>query len=71
VGFEIVTFRYLSQYPSYFMFNGFLFLLATGYEKLLRRFDALGFLRGWIFVTLRKPLTATARVPRPQPVTRA
>jgi SAM-dependent methyltransferase len=54
-GFEIVTFRYLSQYPSYFMFNGFLFLLATGYEKLLRRFDALGFLRGWIFVTLRKP----------------
>jgi hypothetical protein len=55
VGFEIVTFRYLSQYPSYFMFNGFLFLLATGYEKLLRRFDALGFLRGWIFVTLRKP----------------
>jgi SAM-dependent methyltransferase len=54
-GFEIVSFRYLGQYPGYFMFNGFLFLLATGYEKLLRRFEALAFLRGWIFVTLRKP----------------
>ena len=52
--FEIVSFRYLGQYPSYFLFNGFLFLVATGYEKLLRRFNALGFLRGWIFVTLRK-----------------
>jgi SAM-dependent methyltransferase len=53
-GFEIESFRYLGQYPSYFMFNGFLFLLATGYEKLLRRLDALAFLRGWIFVTFRK-----------------
>jgi SAM-dependent methyltransferase len=54
-GFEVESFRYLGQYPSYFMFNGFLFLLATGYEKLLRRFDSLAFLRGWIFATLRKP----------------
>ncbi len=53
-GLEIVEFRYLGQYPSYFMFNGLLFLLAAGYEKLLRRFEMLGFLRGWIFVTLRK-----------------
>ena len=29
-GFELVSFSYLGQYPSYFMFNGFLFLLATG-----------------------------------------
>src|SRR4051812_40719410 len=34
-GFEILSFRYLGQYPSYFMFNGGLFLLATGYEKLI------------------------------------
>jgi len=54
-GLEIVDFRYLGQYPSYFMFSAPLFLLATGYEKLLRRFDALRFLRGWIFVTVRKP----------------
>lgn len=54
-GFEIETFRYLGQYPCYFMFNGVLFFLATGYEKLITRFEALGFLRGWIFVTLRKP----------------
>jgi SAM-dependent methyltransferase len=54
-GFEIVSFRYLGQYPSYFMFNGFLFLLATGYEKLISRVPALNFLQGWIFVTLRKP----------------
>jgi ubiquinone/menaquinone biosynthesis C-methylase UbiE len=54
-GFEIVSFRYLGQYPSYFMFNGFLFLLATAYEKLIGRVSALNFLQGWIFVTLRKP----------------
>jgi ubiquinone/menaquinone biosynthesis C-methylase UbiE len=53
-GFEIESFRYLGQYPGYFMFNGLLFLVATGYEKMLRRFESLRFLRGWIFVTLRK-----------------
>lgn len=59
-GFELVSFRYLGQYPSYFMFNGFLFLLATAYEKLISRFGALHFLRGWIFVTLRKPVAASS-----------
>ena len=54
-GFEIVTCRYLGQYPSYFMFNGALFLLATGYEKLIDKARVLNFLQGWIFVTLRKP----------------
>jgi SAM-dependent methyltransferase len=54
-GFEIVSFRYLGQYPSYFMFNGLLFLLATAYEKVISRIAPLNFLQGWIFVTLRKP----------------
>jgi SAM-dependent methyltransferase len=54
-GFETVEFRYLGQYPSYFMFNGLLFLLATGYEKLIGTVPALNFLQGWIFATLRKP----------------
>jgi SAM-dependent methyltransferase len=54
-GFEIASFRYLGQYPSYFMFNGALFLLATGYEKLIGRYRALNFLQGWIFATLHKP----------------
>jgi SAM-dependent methyltransferase len=54
-GFELVMFRYLGQYPSYFMFNGLLFLLATGYEKLISRITALNCLQGWILVTLRKP----------------
>jgi ubiquinone/menaquinone biosynthesis C-methylase UbiE len=58
-GFEIVSFRYLGQYPSYFMFNGFLFLLATAYEKLIGKYSALNFLQGWIFVTLRKPGNST------------
>jgi len=53
-GFEIVRFDYLGQYPAYFMFNGLLFWVATGYEKLLRRFDALKVLKGWILVTLRR-----------------
>ena len=59
-GYEIVSFRYLGQYPSYFMFNGFLFLLATGYEKLIDKVSALNFLQGWIFVTLRKPSGETS-----------
>jgi SAM-dependent methyltransferase len=54
-GFELESFQYLGQYPAYFMFNGFLFILGTGYEKLISRFEWLRFLRGWIFVTLRKP----------------
>lgn len=53
-GFEIVSFDYLGQYPSYFMFNGALFFLATGYEKLISRFETLRFLRGWILAALRK-----------------
>jgi SAM-dependent methyltransferase len=54
-GLELASFRYLGQYPSYFMFNGFLFLLATGYQKLISRATWLNFLQGWILVTLRKP----------------
>jgi SAM-dependent methyltransferase len=54
-GFELLSFRYLGQYPSYFMFNGLLFLLATGYEKLITKVPALNFLQGWILATLRKP----------------
>jgi SAM-dependent methyltransferase len=53
-GFEVELFRYMGQYPAYFMFNGALFLLATGYEKLIDRFKALHFLQGWIFVVLQK-----------------
>jgi SAM-dependent methyltransferase len=53
-GFEVASFAYRGQYPSYFMFNGVLFLLATGYEKLISRIDSLAFLRGWIHVRLRK-----------------
>jgi hypothetical protein len=56
-GFELISFRYLGQYPSYFMFNGLLFLVATGYEKLIANIPALNFLQGWILVTLRKPGT--------------
>jgi SAM-dependent methyltransferase len=54
-GFEIVSFRYLGQYPNYFMFNGLLFLLATGYEKIISNLEALRVLRGWILAVLRKP----------------
>lgn len=54
-GLEIENFRYLGQYPNYLMFNGALFLLGTGYDKLVSRFECLRFLRGWILVTLRRP----------------
>ena len=40
------------------MFNGFLFLLATGYEKTISRFEALAFLRGWLLVELKKTVSS-------------
>jgi SAM-dependent methyltransferase len=53
-GFQVVSYEYLGQYPTYLMFNGFLFLIGTAYEKIIRRFEMLRFLRGWILVVLKK-----------------
>ncbi|MBL8374626.1 methyltransferase domain-containing protein [Accumulibacter sp.] len=58
-GLAVESFAYLSQYPNYLMFNGVLFFLGMCYEKLISRFEFLGFLRGWILVTLRKPGSAS------------
>lgn len=52
---EIDFFRYLGQYPNYFIFNGALFLLGTVYQKTIERVSFLRWLQGWIFVSLRKP----------------
>lgn len=57
-GLEVVEFRYLGQYPSYFMFNGVLFFAATAYQKLIERIAPLRCLQGWIFFVLRKPEAA-------------
>lgn len=53
-GLDVESFEYLSQYPNYLMFNGAFFFVGMCFEKLISRFDALRFLRGWIMVTLRK-----------------
>ncbi len=53
-GLAIESFEYLSQYPNYLMFNGVAFAIGTAFERLIRRFEALRFLRGWIMVTLVK-----------------
>lgn len=57
-GLCVESFQYLSQYPNYLMFNGALFFLGAWFEKLISRYESLGFLRGWILVTLRKPALA-------------
>ncbi len=54
-GFTVESFEYVSQYPNYLLFNGFLFLLGVGFEKVISHVEWLRFLRGWILVTLRKP----------------
>jgi SAM-dependent methyltransferase len=54
-GLSVQRFDYLGQYPSYFMFNGALFLLATAYEKFITAYRPLHWLRGWILCTLAKP----------------
>lgn len=53
-GFELIELEYLGQYPCYFMFNPVLFLMATGYEKLISRFEMLKYLRGWLLFVLQK-----------------
>lgn len=53
-GFEIKLIQFLGQYPAYLMFNPFLFLIGTAYDKLVCRFSLLSFLRGWIFAVLKK-----------------
>ena len=65
VGLKVESFDYLSQYPNYLMFNALLFLLGTGFEKLISRFEALRWLRGWIMVTLVKPVPAAGLSSRP------
>lgn len=55
-GLRVEAFEYLSQYPNYLMFNGVLFFAGMCFEKLIHRHEALRLLRGWILVTLRKPL---------------
>lgn len=55
-GFRVLDFAYLSQYPNYLMFNGALFFAGMCFEKVIHRFEALRILRGWILVTLEKPL---------------
>jgi len=54
-GLALAEFRYLGQYPSYFMFSGALFLAATAYQKVIERIAPLHCLQGWIFFVLRKP----------------
>jgi len=39
------------------MFNGLLFAVGTAYDKLISRFESLRILRGWILVTLIKPVS--------------
>lgn len=53
-GFVVTKFRYLGQYPAYLSFSPALFRLASDYELLLRRFESLAPLRGWIFAILQK-----------------
>lgn len=54
-GLEIEQFSYLGQYPNYFMFNRYAFLLGSKYELFLRRHPALHWLRGWILAVITKP----------------
>lgn len=53
-GFVVRSYEYLSQYPNYLLFNGPLFFIGMCFEKLISRFEALRFMRGWILVTLAK-----------------
>lgn len=53
-GFEIVSFEYLSEYPSHFRFSYILFYLAVKFERIINKYDKLRYARGWILAVLRK-----------------
>ncbi|MDO9460304.1 MAG: class I SAM-dependent methyltransferase [Alphaproteobacteria bacterium] len=54
-GLKIELFEYLGQYPNYFMFNRYAFLLGSKYELFLRKRPSLHWLRGWILAVVSKP----------------
>jgi ubiquinone/menaquinone biosynthesis C-methylase UbiE len=53
-GFKIEQILFLGQYPSYLIFNPLLFLLGSGWDRLLCKFEMLRFLRSWILAVLQK-----------------
>lgn len=63
-GLHLRSFRYLGQYPAYFMFSPALFTLASAYEKLIRSMRLLHVLQGWILFTLEKPATDPSHLAR-------
>lgn len=54
-GLKIEYFSYLGQYPNYFMFNRYAFLLGSKYEHFLRKHPSLHWLQGWILAAVNKP----------------
>lgn len=54
-GLEVVQFDYLGQYPSYMMFNRFLFWMASQYQRFISSIRILNPLQGWILCVLRRP----------------
>ncbi|MBN9429701.1 MAG: class I SAM-dependent methyltransferase [Burkholderiales bacterium] len=59
-GLIVESIEYLNQYPNYLMFNGLFFLAGVAYERITSRVEFLRFLRGWLLVTLKKPVSVQA-----------
>lgn len=57
-GLEVSSSIYAGQYPGYLVFNFAVFAIGSLYEKTLDRFDALAWLRRWLLVELRKPVSS-------------
>lgn len=53
-GFRVLELEYLGQYPSYLVFNRYLFWLGCMYEKAISSFRGFHFLKGWLFCVLQK-----------------
>ena len=55
-GLEVTRFDYMGQHPAYLTFSRPLFWFGSQYERVIRSIPQLGFLRGWIFCILQKPV---------------
>ncbi len=53
-GLKVQNFRYVGQYPNYFVFNRVLFWLGSMYQKAIEKFALTQPLQGWIYCELAK-----------------
>ncbi len=64
-GLDPVWVRHVSHHPVYFMFSAVAYRVAVCFDRVVRRYDRLGFLRHMIHACFRNPESAASTKPQP------